>query len=58
MEQGIWEEDLYLTLFIFFLNLYFYSIQSKIQINIHKDDQNSESRSAKINLWTCPKYKN
>lgn len=50
------EKNIYILRYLFiFLNLYFCFIQSKIQIQ--KDDQNSESRSTKINLRTCPKNK-
>lgn len=50
------EKNIYILRYLFiFLNLYFCFIQSKIQIQ--KDGQNSESRSTKINLRTCPKNK-
>lgn len=52
------EKNIYILRYLFiFLKLYFYFIQSKIQINIQKDGQNFESRSTKINLRTCPKNK-
>lgn len=49
------EKNIYIlrNLFIF-LNLYFYFIQSKIQINIQKDGQNSEFEEYKNQSSNLP----
>lgn len=49
------EKNIYILRYLFiFLNLYFYFIQSKIQINIQKDSQNSEFEEYKNQSSNLP----
>lgn len=49
------EKNIYILRYLFiFLNLYFYFIQSKIQINIQKDGQNSEFKEYKNQSSNLP----
>lgn len=49
------EKNIYILRYLFiFLNLYFYFIQSKIQINIQKDGQNSEFEEYKNQSSNLP----
>lgn len=49
------EKNIYILRYLFiFLNLYFCFIQSKIQINIQKDGQNSEFKEYKNQSSNLP----
>lgn len=49
------EKNIYILRYLFiFLKLYFYFIQSKIQINIQKDGQNSEFEEYKNQSSNLP----